>query len=646
MPPIEDILSEVVSQLPGYEPREEQLEMARLIQQSIETGRHALVEAGTGSGKSFAYLIPLLESGKKVVISTGTIALQEQLLNKDLPFLQATRYGDLKVAIAKGRGNYICLRKLTELSQIADARLTPIVDDVMAVAQQAVWNGDRGTLPFMVPRNLWNEHLASDGEDCLGARCPNWGHTPHRMARIACDEADLIIANHALYFTDLVTGAGVLPPHDLVVFDEAQHLERAAVGALTIAVGRHACDQLLTRARRRFRSLPLHLCTELEDAEAAVRDIVFRAGPGQHALPSEPEFAAGAHRMQRSLNELADWMKEVPPGQMTLLDESPEEEERAASQRDQMAAVAEGLAGRWGHFAAGPNDEPYANWMSVAPPRDYFELKSAPLEIGEVIAKALWSKRTCVLTSATLTVDGSFDYLRGELGLGDDCLEAALGSPFDFERQAVLYLPADLPEPSDPEFLPRVTERVAEILDCSYGRAFVLFTSYRALREVSSALRDRLPYPSKTQEDLPRQKLLEWFRETPNSVLFATTTFWEGVDVPGEALSCVIIDKLPFASPGDPVVHARVELMKSRDEDWFGGYMLPRATLMLKQGFGRLIRSRTDTGMVALLDRRVMTRRYGAAILRSLPPARIIHELPRELDEEFPRLTPPEVDTT
>lgn len=278
-----------------------------------------------------------------------------------------------------------------------------------------------------------------------------------------------------------------------------------------------------------------------------------------------------------------------------------------------------------------------ANWMVSDPNRDFFELQSAPLDVGEALHQKLWTQRTCILTSATLAVDGKFEYLRRELGLPTNTLESVLGSPFDYPNQALLYIPKALPMPSDPGFNTAIVPEIERILQMTQGRAFVLCTSYRTLRELAAALIGRLPYPCKSQEDLPRARLIEWFKSTPNAVLFATATFWEGVDVPGDSLSCVIIDKLPFASPDDPVVQARTDRMKARDEDWFNGFMLPKAVLALKQGFGRLIRSRTDRGLVAILDRRILTHRYGEVVLRSLPPARRLYQLPQDLETAFAR---------
>jgi ATP-dependent DNA helicase DinG len=626
---IESVIREVLSRFPGAEHRPQQLEMARLIESAIAKGRHALIEAGTGSGKSFGYLLPILESGKKAVISTGTIALQEQLLSKDIPFLQEAYRPDLTVAIAKGRSNYVCLRKLWE----ADQRVGPFdplrsqVDGLLARTGEKGWSGDKADLDFVVDWKLWADELASDREDCLGPRCPNYMVSPHRIARIKCDDAELIIANHALYFTDLVTNAGVLPKHDLVVFDEAHHLERAATSALSVQIGRWSGVKLLQRVRRRFPQLPISFVDALEEAESRVREWVFRQGSGQRPLDGDPAFAEAAQAVGAEVEQLVAWIGRAGVDQMTLIDDSEMAKQRAELQKDQLQAMAQSLVQRWVYFADIRNKADRANWMQVDATRDSYELRSAPLDVGDMLRNLLWSKRTAVLTSATLAVDGGFDFIKRELGI-DDAVEAVLGSPFDFPNQAFLYVPRHLPLPSDPDFIDRIIPEIEQCLHWTRGRAFVLFTSYKAMREVAQRLGPRLPYPSKTQEELPRQKLIDWFKATPHSVLFATATFWEGVDVPGSALSCVIIDKLPFASPDDPVVQARTERLKEQGRDWFEEFMLPKAILALKQGFGRLIRTRTDRGLVAILDRRLVSYRYGDTILRSLPPARRIDRIP------------------
>lgn len=638
MPPIERVIEEIVSQLPGYEPRPQQTRMAATVSQALTRKRHALVEAGTGSGKSFGYLIPLIESGATAVISTGTIALQEQLLHKDLPFLAKAFGREIKVALAKGRGNYVCLHKLAEANQTlspADSH-RPAVTELVHLTRTRAWNGDRADLPFNIDGRFWADSLASDPEDCLGPKCQNYVFTPHRIARLQCEEAQIIISNHALYLTDLAREAGILPKHDVVVFDEAHQLERAAVAAFSVQVSRWLAGKLLQRVQRRFSGVPLKLVQAVHDGEIALMDFLYRRGRGQFPLEGEPEFRAAAQEVGGALGRLATWLSATDVGQMTLIDADPGlAKQRAEILREQMQSVAEDLAGRWNHFALLSREEERANWMFVDPSKDHYELQSAPLDVGPVLQDRLWSKRTCVLTSATLAVDGKFDFLKRELGLPDETLEEVLGSPFDFPNQALLYIPRAVPFPNDARFTQAITPEIEQILKMTEGRAFVLCTSYRSLRELSGTLIPRLPYACKTQEDLPRGRLIEWFRTTPHAVLFATATFWEGVDIPGEALSCVILEKLPFASPDEPVVQARTERMKARGEDWFGGYMLPKAILALKQGFGRLIRTRADRGIVALLDRRVLAMRYGETVLRSLPPARRIHTLAPTLDAAF-----------
>lgn len=632
---IEQVIQDIVSQLPGYEPRPQQVEMARTIQEALDTGKHALIEAGTGSGKSFGYLIPLIRSGKKVVISTGTIALQEQLLNKDIPFLEQAFGKPLNVALAKGRSNYVCMRKLDESARTLPPGdpMLPVVEQLGEAVRTGAWNGDRGELGFNVEGRFWQDNLAADPFDCLGPKCPNYGVTPHRMARIACDDAQIIIANHALYFTDLAMGSALLPRHEVVVFDEAHHLDRAAVGALTMEVNRWEPGRLLQRVQRRFPNVPARIIQAVIDAENDLMDLLFARGRGQVRLERDPEFEQRALLMSKAIATVAQWIAAADSSQMAMMDDDPAlMKQRAESQRDQMKSVAEDLSRRWEHFGQLKLGDQRANWVFTEPTRDYYEINSAPLDVGESLGHLLWNERTCILTSATLAVDGGFAFLKHELGLPKDTLDRVLGSPFDFPNQALLYVPRRMPLPRDPNWADEIVAEVERILAMTQGRAFVLCTSYRSLREISGRLIGRMPFPAKTQEDLPRQRLVEWFKSTPNAVLFATATFWEGVDVPGEALSCVIIDKLPFASPDDPVVQARTDRMKALDQDWFGEFMLPKAILALKQGFGRLIRTKTDTGIVALLDRRVLTHRYGETVLRSLPPARRVHQLAPTLE--------------
>ncbi len=635
MPSARTAIEDIVSQLPGYEPRPQQVRMAETITEALNTKRHVLIEAGTGSGKSFGYLIPLIESGETAVVATGTIALQEQLLNKDLPFLQQAFGREIKVAIAKGRNNYLCMHKLDEAASqvsLGDAD-RPIVDQLLQIAGTPQWNGDRAELPFNVPHVFWRDRLASDSEDCLGPKCPNFAHTPHRLARQACEQAQIIIANHALYLTDIVNEIGLLPKHDVVVFDEAHHLEQAAVRALSVQINHWMFNKFMQRAQQRFRNLPSDLFASLTLADMDVTQYLFTKGRGQFRMEPDDSFSESALTVSEKLRDLAGWIEQLDAEQMTLAVEGTPEQvkSRAEVMRDQMRAVAEDMASRWRHFAELSFNGEQANWMTIDPTKEAYDLTSAPLDVGNRLNEVLWEKRTTVLCSATLAVDNRFDFVRKELGLPNNTYDLVLGSPFDFKKQALLYVPTQLPEPSEATFLETAADEIERILEMSQGRALVLCTSYRSLRELHGRLLTRLRFPIRTQEDLPRARLLEWFRTTEGAVLFATATFWEGVDIPGEALSCVIIDKLPFANPDDPVVQARTERMKTRGEDWFNGFVLPKAVLTLKQGFGRLIRTKTDTGIVAILDRRLLTKRYGSTVLRSLPPARRLHQLADDL---------------
>src|SRR4051794_8887916 len=441
--------------------------MARTICEAIRSGRHALIEAGTGSGKSFGYLIPLLESGKTAVISTGTIALQEQLLHKDIPFL-AQAYGkEIKVALAKGRSNYVCLRKLDEVYRtIAPTDpVRPMVRDLIQMAHKHVWNGDRAELPFNIEARIWLDTLASDPEDCLGPKCDNWSYTPHRMARMACEEAQIIIANHALFFTDLAMGGGVLPQHELVVFDEAHHLDRAAVGALSVQVNRWMANKLLQRVQRRFSGVPAQIVQDLLDAETDFMDYLYRRGRGQFRLDPDPRFEELATGVHESLLRLSAWLERADTSQMSLLDADPGmAKQRAELVREQMQSVARELAGRWDYFASLRGGDQRANWVQIDPGKDQYEMQSAPLDVGEALHDLLWSKRPCVLTSATLAVDGRFDFLKQELGLPADTRDAVLGSPFNYPNQALLYVPRAVPQPNDARFTEAVCPEIEQIL--------------------------------------------------------------------------------------------------------------------------------------------------------------------------------------
>ncbi len=633
---------DIVAKLPGYEARPGQEQMAALIAEALDDGRHAIVEAGTGSGKSFAYLIPLLETEGPFVISTNSIPLQEQLLTKDVPFLEAALGRPIAVTLAKGRGHYICRQKFWELDRMmtADDARRPAFDTIKTM--QGSWDGDDATLPFEPDGALWTE-IGQSAEDCLNHKCEFFDENPARKIRQQMAGSHLIITNHALYMADLAAGGGILPPHRAVVFDEAHHLPETATKTFSSAIGRYSQMMVLHKLRRRVAPVPEKLSLGFIDLEARLFEWLLSVAdggpmpPNPHTAQTEgrssfrlypdARFLDIAEGFLEQLSELRQWLSTAPEP----LGLHPDLIQKAPLHRERLRAQLDHLIGRWEFFAREAGDVgDRVNWVEIDRSRGYFELKSAPLGVGPILRELLWLKRPAILTSATLAVDGDFQYFRNQLGLPEP-LELALPSPFDYERQALLYIPRFLPEPNHPGFAEDSREAIRNILEYSQGRAFVLFTSHRAMRSAFRVLGPTLPYPCRQQGEMPRAALLEWFKTTQSAVLFATASFWEGVDVPGDALSCVIIDRLPFSVPDDPVIQARVERMKAQGRDWFREFTLPEAIIRLKQGFGRLIRTGSDRGLVAILDNRLLTKAYGATILKALPQCPRI----RDLDEEI-----------
>jgi ATP-dependent DNA helicase DinG len=417
---------------------------------------------------------------------------------------------------------------------------------------------------------------------------------------------------------DLATGGGILPDHDVVIFDEAHHLPRVASQAFTATIGRYALTKLLQKIRRRWQPPPDAVSFRLIDAESRLTDWLWRHDRAQFRLYPDSDFLDIAESLIEGLHELRSWLENGHIDEMLFDD--PEVKSKAPLHRPKLLAQLVNLIARWEFFAnqTDVSGTERVNWVELNRETGYFELLSAPLDVSRELSELLWKERTAVLTSATLSVDGDFSYFRSQLGLPSHSDQVCLPSPFDYEEQARLYVPR-LPEPNDPRFESASHRAMSQLIEAARGRTFVLFTSYRAMKAAYQALANELRYPCRAQGELPRTKLVEWFKETPGAVLFATSSFWEGVDVPGEALSCVIIDRLPFAVPDDPLVQAYVERLKMQGRDWFREYTLPEAILRLKQGFGRLIRTATDTGVVAILDARLHSKAYGRQILRALP---------------------------
>jgi ATP-dependent DNA helicase DinG len=605
--------------LVGFEPRAGQLAMAQLVERGIMEGMHTIVEAGTGVGKSLAYLVPAVRSGKKVVLSTGTIALQEQLVQKDVPLVQAALGVPLRVTLLKGRAHYLCRQKL-ERSR-ANRLLAP------SQSVQRIWDwaqrtesGDRAELGFVPPGREWEE-LDADADDCVGEYCEHFRNCFFFGKRDEAKYADLVVVNHALFFLDLAVGGGLLPPYDVAVLDEAHQCERWATDALTAVLSGATIGRMLRKLRRHY-ELPTLFDAEFDEGVRRLDSALARVSGDRYPLSANDEAWPPLQDLRATLYRLENWLFANSP---TALRRSAEDPAEAQRRRDLALRLVLANVSVIDRAEAGVPET--ISWVERSDVDGRYCVNCAPHDVADFLRATLFSRtQSVVLTSATLATDRSFEFLRRTLGV-DDAQELVARSPFDYARQARLFVAPAAMNPKSSQFARRAAPIVEECLDRTGGRAFVLFTSYARMREVHALVSERLAFPVKLQGDLPRSTLLDWFRRTPSAVLFATATFWEGIDVVGDALSCVIIDRLPFPSPNDPLVMARVRALEARGLDGFEHYMIPAATVRLKQGFGRLIRSSSDRGLVALLDGRAASTRYGATILSALPPATRIDRL-------------------
>ena len=621
------------SELP-YEFRKGQLEMARAVERALEEGRHLIVEAGTGTGKTLAYLLPALRSGQRVIISTGTKNLQEQLFFKDIPFLESL-LGPLRVCYMKGRANYLCRHKLYALKN------QPILNGLEEISQyQAIaeWEketetGDRVELADLPEASqLWAK-LDARGEACLGQACPDYERCFITEMRRRAAESDVIIVNHHLFFADLsikqqargAPDAGVLPDAGIVIFDEAHELEDVASSYFGINLSNVRFEELARDVETMLRSKGA-LNTDIAGAAQTVRErarLFFSVLPrgagndGRMQFSAREEFLEGQGDIYlgllNALHRLESELEKVRGA-----DEAPPLRKRAADVREQLKFLLEA------------EDRNTVFWLERRGGRQgsvSTHLQATPIDVSELLAELLFENfPSVVLTSATLTVQGGFGHIRKRLGMRD-ARELVVPSHFRYGEQAVLYLPPEMPDPREPSFQEQAAERIRRVLEITRGRAFCLFTSYQQMRDLYERLASEVGYPLLLQGTAPRKALLEEFRETPNAVLFGTSSFWQGVDVQGEALSCVIIDRLPFAVPSDPVVQARMRAIEESGGNAFMEYQVPSAVITLKQGFGRLIRSLEDRGVLMLLDPRIQRARYGRVFLESLPPYQVTRDI-------------------
>jgi ATP-dependent DNA helicase DinG len=610
--------------LPGYEDRPSQVRLSEAVADTLADGGLLLAEAGTGTGKTLAYLLPAVELGRRVIVSTGTKNLQEQLLLKDIPLLAKALGRTLNVAVMKGRGNYLCLLRFRSFSEAGRFRRLEEIPIFRAVQEWAprTRTGDRGEvadLPDSV--DFWRE-ISAASENCIGQSCPDFDPCWVTRMRQRAIEADLVIVNHHLLCADLAVRDGsygeVIPQYDALILDEAHLLEDVATQYFGIQVSSHRLEELCRDVERELAAARLDAPEVLREVEATRH----RAEGLFKLLARGAGRRLGPDWMTSRLVEESSALLLRLEGLRTAILAVPEKPEALAGH----AVRADGLRRELGFVLAAEDD---GHVYFVESRGHAVFLKATPIDVSARLRETLFQDvRAAVLTSATLAVDGGFEYLKSRLGIGDLVTEELLlPSPFDHAAQAVLYVPRGMPEPQSPAFVDRAAEEVVALLERSRGRAFVLFTSYANMNAVAERIAGRVEYPLLIQGEAPKAVLLETFRTTPGAVLLATASFWQGVDVVGEQLSCVIIDKLPFASPGDPVVAARIDRLRNRGENAFGDYQVPVAVLMLKQGLGRLIRSTSDRGVLAVLDSRLLRKAYGRRFLESLPPARLVHDL-------------------
>ncbi len=606
--------------VPGYEHRPGQIRMARAVQDLLQHDGVLLIEAGTGIGKTWAYLIPAALSGRRVLVSTGTRALQDQIMEKDLPALKDHLGIEIDAACVKGLGNYLCLRRFNELSSSADAmqprfaRALPALRDWIETTR----TGDRAALASIPEEDpIWSR-VVSGSDTRIGARCDYYEDCFVTRVRRRAESAQLIVVNHHLFFADLAlrdTGfASVLPDYDAVIFDEAHQIEDTA----TLFFGSRLSTTMLERL---VRDAHTALQSERGDKRQETRLLdgvlqrssnFFAALPagvngGRMPLPPEAIPQEELFALDNALAELGSFCRDVRLPRESVL---------------QIARRTEQLRNALGSLEA-PGQVSWAQGSGRSP-----SVGSSPIDVGPLLRERLHERVPCtVFTSATLTTGGDFRFLKRRLGIDAEVSEELVESPFRYEEQAALYAPKHLPDPRASDFPEVAAKEILELVRMSGGGAFVLSTSLRMMRLLAERVGPELEYEWFVQGDAPKQTLLDRFRDQGNAVLFATASFWEGVDVPGSALRLVVIDKLPFEVPSDPVVAARCARLDETGESSFMRYLVPAAALSLKQGFGRLIRTTRDRGVVAILDSRIRRKGYGKVFLRSLPPARVCDTL-------------------
>lgn len=596
------------------------MEFAKEIWRALETGIPGLFEAGTGTGKSLAALIPAALSGKKVVVSTATISLQEQYIHKDIPCLQSVLPFSIQAALVKGRSNYVSLRRFD------DHRLEAEIDPRLFAWLESTETGDRSELDFAPLPETWME-IDSDPDDCLRNKCPRFADCYYFQSRREAEKADILVVNHALLLIDAASGGNVLPPYEVLIVDEAHQLPEIATRSFSLSLGMRGIQYLTGRASKQL-SAPGHLVHSVEElAEEFFEKINASLPIGKTRIRQSPPRS---EELSQSLLELRDWL--VCADFINVLD--------IDDKREKLKLKAKALAGVCGTYIQcldllQSQDRDWVYWVEKPEPFSRkIEVVAAPLRVAEMLEDMIFNKpglESSIWMSATLATGGEdpFLFFKQQVGAPQRVIQSRFASPFDFKRQAALYLPSGMPDPNSRDYSGACATEIERILHFSRGRAFVLFTSYSAMNRAYETLSPRLPFECRKQGDMSRKKLVDWFKDTSHAVLFATSSFWEGVSIDGEQLSCVIIDRIPFQAPDDPVYEARCELLKQSDEgeNWFSSLALPHAIMRLKQGVGRLIRTRSDRGVVAILDPRLTGKSYGRTVISCLPPMTVLKNL-------------------
>ena len=604
--------------LSGFRPRQAQIEMAEAVANAIDEGRNLIAEAGTGTGKTVAYLVPAMLSGKKVVVSTGTKNLQDQLFNKDLPIIRKALRIPYIAALLKGRSNYVCRHRL---QNAIDSTFGFNKDEAVALNKIKLWSertkvGDIAEMTGLGEGDPVWYWATSTVENCLGQDCPDYSECFLVKARKKAQEADLLVVNHHLLCADWSireTGFGeLLPNADVVIVDEAHQLAETASNFLGNHVGGKqlldlANDTLIEYFKDATDIPDLRVaCENLEHAVKELRlafGIELKRGDWQD-IKDNPKIQAELNSLKESLHNLAGPLKlaSVKTKELDMC------HQRAENIVAQLRDIVDESTGKW------------IRWYETH--RKTFTLSRTPLQIDNEFKTFMQQhKAAWIFTSATLSVANKFDHFAKQLGL-ENTDNKQWDSPFDYANQSLFYHPPGLPKPDDPNFIPGIIEFAIPVIEASRGRAFFLFTSHRALKQAAGILENRINYPLLIQGSKPKSQLLEQFKRKGNAVLLGTASFWEGVDVRGEALSCVIIDKLPFASPGDPILKARLNAISENGGNAFFDYQIPAAVIALRQGIGRLIRDECDRGVLMVCDPRLLKRSYGQMFLDSVPAMR------------------------